>query len=119
MEKQNSHRLSNLWFGFILGSGLTAVFAYFLGTKSGRKSLKKILELSENLEENLILIGEELEDNLINKKDNIIEELKEFTNPENETKHHTLDNILSKIKSLAPDKEKTKKFFIKENKNST
>lgn len=110
MENQSNHRVSNFWFGFLLGSAVAGSSAFFLGTKKGRKTLQKILELSENLEENIILIAEGLGDELKEKAKEIYEEVekpgkKDFL---------TISSVLSKIKSLAPQSSSNKKrFFIK------
>jgi predicted transcriptional regulator len=43
-------RASNFWFGFSLGVSASAAAIYFLGTKRGRENLKKLIELTEDLE---------------------------------------------------------------------
>jgi len=53
MEKTNNQRLTNFWFGFILGGLAVITAAYFFGTKKGRKSLQEIINFFENWEENL------------------------------------------------------------------
>jgi hypothetical protein len=116
MENQN--KLSTFWLGFILGAIATGAGAYFFGTKKGREMLKKILELSENLEENLLIIGEELEEELGETGKQIKETLMELPNKINQQDNKTskgIDSLLNKISMLSPNQKKSdKKFFIKE-----
>ncbi len=56
------HKTSNLWLGFMFGAAVTTALGFFLGTKKGRQTLKQLLEISENLEENILILGEELEE---------------------------------------------------------
>lgn len=88
---QNNNKLSNLWLGFAFGAISAATLAFFLGTKKGRQMLKKILEISENLEENAVIIAEQLEEEIMDKADKI-GDLKEGK--------PLLGNILEKIKIL-------------------
>lgn len=75
-QNQSDHRTSNLWLGFGLGITITATLGFFLGTKKGREMLKKLLEVTENLEENLLTIGEELEEELMEKSEEMKKDLK-------------------------------------------
>lgn len=54
-------RANNFWFGFSLGVIGVSVLVYFFGTKKGRKTLKNLLEITENLEENLSQLIKEIE----------------------------------------------------------
>lgn len=53
MKNMNNqhHSQSNFWFGFSLGTVIGVAGVYFFGTKGGRKSLERALELTDNLEE--------------------------------------------------------------------
>lgn len=51
MENKNEN--NNFWFGFLLGLLFGSAVLFFLGTKKGKKFIGKILEKTENLEENL------------------------------------------------------------------
>ncbi|MFA5136093.1 MAG: YtxH domain-containing protein [Patescibacteria group bacterium] len=53
MTKQNEIKLSNFWIGFAAGISGAAGLAFLFGTKKGRENLKKLLKLSENLDEQL------------------------------------------------------------------
>ena len=116
----NHHQVNNFFFGFALGVGAAGAAAFFLGTKKGRKMLKSALELSENLEENLLLLGEELGQTLAEKGIDLREELKNLPKQVTTTvshfkkEHHGLDGLLHKIKALSPSP--VKKFFAKEGK---
>lgn len=60
MEKKNEHQVSNFWFGFLLGTLFVLIGGFFLGTKKGREHLKKILEVTDNLEEKIDLLMKEI-----------------------------------------------------------
>lgn len=115
----NAHKVSNFWFGFAVGASLTSTAAFLLGTKKGRKFLKQTLELSEDLEENLLVLGEELGENLAEKREELEKELKTLPKHIDETvthirkEHRGFDAILNKIKTLSP--RPVKKFFAKDN----
>ena len=49
----DQHKKTNFWFGFALGATTASTALVLLGTKKGRQTLKKALELSEGLEETL------------------------------------------------------------------
>ncbi len=71
-----------------------------------------MLEVSENLEENLLGYLEELEEELEDKGSSVQEELKKI----DKAAAPTLMNVLDKMKILSPRTEKkVKKFFFKEN----
>lgn len=59
-SKNQPNKSSALWFGFALGAVGGATVAYFFGTKRGRKLLKQMLDLTENLDDNLAEVIEEL-----------------------------------------------------------
>ena len=88
---QNHNKSSNLWLGFAFGAIAATTIAFLLGTKKGRQMLKKILELSENLEENALTIAEEIENTIIDKAEKL-----------SDTKPNIpiLGNLLDKMKSL-------------------
>lgn len=67
VTRDQSNKSSNLWLGFAFGAISTVTIAFFLGTKKGRQMLKKILELSEDLEDNALVIAQQLEEALIEK----------------------------------------------------
>lgn len=119
-DLDQNHKVVNFWFGFALGVGLTSTAAFFLGTKKGRKLLKQALEMSENFEENLKLLGQEIGENLAEKGADIKEELKELPKRlENslshiKKEHRGLEGILNKIKTLSP--KPVKRFFAKDGK---
>jgi len=64
---QNNNQPTSLWLGFAFGAISAASLAFFLGTKKGRQMLKKILELSEGLEENVLAIAQQIENALVEK----------------------------------------------------
>lgn len=88
---QNHNKSSNLWLGFAFGAVSVAAIAFLLGTKKGRQTLKKILELSENLEENALTLIEEIEETIIDKTEKL-----------HETKQDKpiLGTLLDKMKTL-------------------
>ncbi len=117
MEK-TSNKLSSFWFGFLLGTGVTGAAAFFLGTKQGRKTLKKLIELSENMEDTLEGLVEEYGDDIREKGIEIVDELKKAAKTNHDTpESHTLHSLLDKMKVLSPTtQKKVKRFFVKEGK---
>ncbi len=112
MPSQNDHKTANLWLGFALGSISIGLLAYFFGTKKGRQTLKKILDLTENLEENIETIAAEVE-KLMSEKS---EEIKKDLSVEISKDKPFIGNLLDKMKILVPHSEENqqKKFFVRE-----
>lgn len=110
MENKDHHKISNFWFGFALGAATVGTASYLLGTKQGRKTLKKMLEFSENLEENLIDLGHEFEEAVVEKGDELRNEIKKLPQ-----EHPTFGSLLDKIRDFSHRKE-VKRFFVKEGK---
>jgi len=109
MASQNNSKTSNFWFGFSLGIISMSALIYLFGTEKGRKNLKKILDLTENLEETINLLGEELTGTTIFNDD------KKDSSKKNTS---TIGSLLDKMKVLSPllEKKQVKKFFVKEGK---
>lgn len=82
------HQANNFWFGFSLGVLTVGAFVYFFGTKKGRKTLKNLLEITENLEENLTQLIQEIE-----KDNNINQPNKQITS--------TINTLIEKVKNFA------------------
>jgi len=115
MEKQNDHHLSNFWSGFALGSIGVTIAAFLFGTKKGRKLLKNILEISENLEENLLQITMDLEKEVSKNPFPVIEELLKASYDKKGSGKLTINSLLNKIKDFSPGHKKSiKSFFVKE-----
>ncbi len=86
ITNKDSLKASNFWFGFSLGIVSVSLLVYFFGTKNGRKTLKNLLELTENLEENLSGLIKELEkldnnppDKISSSINHLIDKVKVFT----------------------------------------
>lgn len=101
---------STFWFGFALGTSLTVGVAYLFGTKKGRATLQKLLDMSENLEENLMSIMEEIEERIVDEETPQLEEIK----PPQRESHSSIHSLLDKIKFLSPGSSKEKRFFVKD-----
>lgn len=111
MENQNKHKSSNFWNGFALGAAVASLTTFLLGTKKGRVLLHKTLELSENLEEHILSISEELGHELMQQH-----EFPSKSTDQTQKYQPILQTVLEKIKSLSPqrlDKQSTKKVFNK------
>ena len=91
IQSLNHNKSTNLWLGFAFGAISATVLAFLLGTKKGRLTLKKLLEFSENLEENTLVIAEEIEEVIREKADKLID--KKQDKP-------ILGNLLDKMKAL-------------------
>ncbi len=115
MENQNNHKLSNFWLGFSLGCLTVGGVGFFLGTKKGRQTLKKLIDLSENWEENLAILENYLEEGFSGDVDKIKEELENIPQSLDHFKknHTSLNSLLEKIKILSPQRssKQTKKFY--------
>lgn len=95
-QKQTKHsdfrnKSSNLWLGFAVGAITATSLAFLFGTQKGRQILKKLLEISENLEENALAIAEELEEMLAEKAENFSQQ---------QQNKPILGTLLDKIKTL-------------------
>lgn len=112
MVNQNSkqlnpqNRISNFWFGFALGGAAVGVGLFLLGTKQGRTTLKKVIDLSENLEENISSLLTELEEGAVGKAEEIKDKILLKERP-------VLNNILHKMKDYSPEKKEVKKFTVR------
>ena len=109
IKKTNLPHVSNFWAGFAVGTLTVAGMAFFLGTKQGRATLKKILDISENLEDHVASVLQELEQSIEEKT----QEVKHEIDKNQSTRLHS---ILNKIKDLSQKKKEIKKFFAKDGK---
>ena len=89
---------SDLWSGMIIGLLLGAGGLFFLGTKTGRQQLKKLLGMIEDMELSAEDIAKTIED--IASSEELKHEL--LTGSKNETGN--IDNVLTKIKMILPVK---------------
>ena len=114
---KNKEQTSNFWFGFALGTMAAVGSSYLLGTKNGRDLTKKLLDLTENLEENLDLIKTELLKEMDKQPhvEGYTSSLHLPTPPSHqEQKQKPLAEILNKINSLTPHiNSEPKKFIMK------
>ncbi len=106
MADQSKYQPSAFWFGFTMGTIATGLSVFFLGTKKGRTTLKKVMDMTENLEENAISLFQELEEKL--------EPVGSGKSSSSEKKAGTLDTIMHRIKNFAPENKQEKRFFTKE-----
>lgn len=68
-ENKHLHQAhGNFWSGFYMGTILGAGGLFLLGTKKGRETLQKILDATENLEESVVNILDELHKEVNNEK---------------------------------------------------
>lgn len=104
-NKSNHQKLNSFWFSFTLGISFGVALSFLFGTKKGRKTLQKILEMAEALEERGVDFIEEVE--------------KEFNKPTisktiNEIKESSgLGNLIERIKSVSLEKNKSNSFLLK------
>lgn len=118
----SEHQKTNFWTGFAFGGVIAGLSIYAFGTKKGRRQLKKILELADNLGEDLDgtldTLRKELKDtDLAGEVKKISESFEKHLNPETKKSFH-LSNVISKIKNFAPpqNQKQVKKFFVKDGK---
>lgn len=91
--------VSNFWTGFTVG----ATVLFFLGTKKGRITLKKLMDFAENLETNIDDIVDSASDSG-SSKDKLMQGA---TN---------IGELITKIQSALPEKKDVKRFFAKSGK---
>jgi hypothetical protein len=108
-QKHNNHKLTQFWFGFALGSVAIGAGAFLFGTKKGRSIVKRLVEYSENLEENLISLGKEYGEEFGTKVFDIGKKIVE-NKSESSIEHNTtpLGGLLEKMKGYSG-----KKVFLK------
>ena len=116
---QNNHNLSSFWFGLVLGGIMTGSAAFFLGTKQGRKTLKRVIEMTEDMEGTLETFFEEYGDEIREKGKELLDDVKKL--PKNNThttsSSSTIHGLLDKIRIFSPEtQKKVKRFFVKEGK---
>jgi len=119
MKNKNNHNTSPFWFGFALGTLTIGAGAFFFGTKKGRKMLHQMLEYTENLEENLLVLGEEFEEKYGDKLEKLGVHIKgkigsKASAPISEQKpeNSSLGGILEKVKGFRSKQKK--QVFVKE-----
>lgn len=99
MAAQSNHSPSTFWFGFALGTMATGLSLYLFGTKKGRATLKKVMDMTENLEENAFSLFQELEEHVVVPTE----------------KAGGIESVMHRMKNLGHETEKTaKRFFTKE-----
>ncbi len=97
----DDHKRSSFWFGFALGASTAGSAIFFLGTKKGRATLKKVLELSEGLEEVVFDALKELGvETLHEVADNLSPKLKRSFTALDEPKN-TVGSFLDKVKRFS------------------
>ncbi len=118
MENTNnskSYNADSFWLAFALGTTLSATFVFLFGTTNGRKILKKLLEATEGLEQDLdLLLGdltEELADKIKHKAEEPIDKVVAKLKTAETTGLH---NLITKIKSFSENKKSIKTFFVKD-----
>jgi len=105
-----NHKGNTFWFGFSIGAAAIGIAGLLFGTKKGRETLGKLLEISENLEENLVDLLKELEKVALEEGEIIKDEFRKTSTKAGPT----FSNILDKIRHFSNTSEKGKKFFVKE-----
>lgn len=111
-EPSNHTPQSSFWFGFALGSITLAAGAFLFGTKQGRKTLQKMLELSENLEDNVVSLVQEVGETIETHGEEVREAVQKAPQAVNQS---SLGSLLTKMRLFSPHPHKQpKKFFTKE-----
>jgi hypothetical protein len=87
MAEQNNHKATNFWFGFSVGVLSCSLVIYLFGTKAGRKTLKNLLDVTEDL----------VEGNL----NDFLEELEKEKEPVKKISS-TISPVIDKVKSFTP-----------------
>lgn len=106
---------STFWFGFAMGTVMLGAAAVLLGTKRGRETLQKVLDLSENLEENIVEFAQETEE-LVDENTRHPKQSGHTHKPlSSQDKSSSLSGILNKMHFFSQPKP-SKKVFMKDSK---
>lgn len=99
----NQQQNNGFWFGLLMGGLAGSAALYFLGTEHGRERLRKILDVMEHLD------------------DDVLQELKQKAEEHaGENPGHIVSDIhsvLDKIESTIPSKKEVQKYFSKNGKS--
>jgi len=87
MAEQNDHKATNFWFGFSIGILSCGLFIYLFGTKAGRKTLKNLIDVTEELVEGNL-------DDFLNELEKEKEPVKKISS--------TISTVIDKVKSFTP-----------------
>lgn len=100
---------TNFWFGFALGTVSAITLSYLLGTKQGRELLKKLVKVSEHLDETSPdFLG------ALTEISQVFRGEKQQLNPQIEKQtNSSLTNVLDKIRHATQPPTYIKKFFSK------
>ncbi|MBI4004506.1 YtxH domain-containing protein [Candidatus Roizmanbacteria bacterium] len=116
---RNQHNTpTNFWFGFAVGSMSAMITTYLLATKQGRETLKKLIELSENLGERspeFVSLLQNVAASLRNRGDRQTEappSLPSASQPQ--STYSSLSSVLDKIRGATQGTPSVKKFFTKD-----
>lgn len=89
----DEHKKTNFWFGFALGATTASTALVLLGTKKGRETLKRALELSEGLEETLFENAKDL-------SHEILDETKDYLAPKLQKSFTALEKPKGKLETI-------------------
>lgn len=123
-HQNNEHQYNKFWFGFALGGAVCGAAAMLMGTKQGRKNLRKTLDYMEHAETQPDQIHKILDtvysfyhtitEQTTDQKKHSEEELPNQAEPESKKEDvHSINSVIEKMKNITSESKTDKKFFFK------
>lgn len=100
----NSQAQSSFWFGLMMGGVVGSAALYAFGTKDGRSKLRKLIDIFENMDKNML-------DDIESMIKDSSSELRNIA-----VSSSNISQVLDKIQSNSPLQKEIKKYFKKEGK---
>lgn len=118
-QPKHDPHYNRFWFGFAVGGAVCAAFAMAVGTKQGRKLVKKTVDYVEQIEDQPDQLNT-LSDMIFSFIDQAASGMPAAETPqkkaEEEKDLNTLSAVIDKMKNITSETKSDKKFFTKTNK---
>ncbi len=119
-QPKHDPHYNRFWFGFAVGGAVCAAFAMAVGTKQGRKLVKKTVDYVEQIEDQPDQLNK-LSDMIFSFIDQAASgmpaaETTQKKAEEEEKDLNTLSAVIDKMKNITSETKSDKKFFTKTNK---
>lgn len=126
-HQSKDHHYNKFWFGFALGSAVCGAAAMLVGTKQGRKNLRKTLDYMEHAESQPDQVHNII-DTVSAFYHQMTSDMPEAKNQQEEEKQkkdmvddqeaqspdvHSINSVIEKMKNITTESKTDKKFFVK------
>jgi hypothetical protein len=101
---QSREKRKNFWSGYALGAVTASMVAYAFGTRKGREKVRKAIDVVDSYGDVSLFADEML--------DVLQSVLSESAGDDKSRDKVDINDVISKIKSIAKDGKKNKKFFV-------